>query len=67
MSLTLPRYSFDAHFKDKGNNKRPLTLMSAGYEQVANFQRGKFAFQLLGAFLDTLEGRLLLSGDNFSS
>ena len=28
MSLTLSRCSFDAHFKDKGDNKRPLTPMS---------------------------------------
>ena len=26
--LTLPRYSFDAHFKDKGDNLRFLTPMS---------------------------------------
>ena len=28
VSLTLPRCKFEAHFKDEGDNKRPLTPMS---------------------------------------
>ena len=37
-SLTLPRCSFDAHFKDKGDNLRPLTPMSVqNVKRVAKF------------------------------